>query len=90
MMEANDNLMFQLREASKECSDVDYRFAMRAQADEIQKAINTLYTDSTHGNMLALNGAWAKGYRLVINVPPEAPPASPSAAGEVEPMRMAA
>lgn len=69
-----ETLTKQLRDAAKQCSNVDYRQTLRDAADQLEEAIDELFAEPTRDSMIALNGAWAYAERVLKNVPEEADP----------------
>ena len=78
----------QLSEASRLCSNVDYRETMKAAAHACALAAFEFTRDITEENLTRLNGAWAHAARVYANRPPEWDPAPLS--GYTEPARLAA
>lgn len=83
------NRLLELREAAKQCSNVEYRVMLKNTADDIEHYINLVKEHPDNNTMMLLNCMWSQGERLLKNVPPEGSPAPVTDAME-EPMRMAA
>lgn len=81
-------LTFQLREAAKRCSNIDYRAQLRSAAAWLVEEAKNFWDNPARENLTALNGAWSHAERVLKNVPPEADPAPLS--GSTEPARLAA
>lgn len=83
--------LLELRDAAKQCSNLQYRELLKTAADRIQFRLDQIFHEPTQENMVTLNGAWARAVAVLRDVPPEAEPTPPvSSAAEVMPMRMAA
>lgn len=76
------SILLQIREAARECSNMNYRLELHSAASAIQDAVKHLLIDVTEENLRALNGAWAHGVRVLKNVPPEGEPAPLAGAPE--------
>lgn len=84
------NLIAELNDAARQCSNFGYRRKLKDAADFLRVCVKRLAEDVSTDHMLALNGAWANGTRILANTPSEAPPNPFSGAGTVEQLRMAA
>jgi hypothetical protein len=82
--------LLQLRDAAKDCSNVDYRAKLRQAADSVDVAIRKFAADSTQERMIDLNGAWSHAQRVLKNVPPEGEPAPVGGAPEPAKLALAA
>jgi hypothetical protein len=61
----SDSILFQLREAAKNCPNVLTRKMLRDSADEIMALITVLPAAPTIENFRSLNGAVAKAWRTL-------------------------
>lgn len=80
--------LLQLRNALKECSNIDYRETMKRAADTLDERIEAFTIQPDREAIIALNGAWAYAERVLKNKPEEGTPAPLS--GPTEPARLAA
>jgi hypothetical protein len=64
-----------LRDAAMQCSNVDYRALLRAEANLVQASIDMFAVMMDDDSLRHLNGAWASAHRVLKNMPPEGDPA---------------
>jgi hypothetical protein len=84
------NLIAELRDAARQCSNYSYRRLLQDAADILRALVKRMAEDPTDERLMALNGAWVNGLRILNATPSEAPPNPFSGAGTVEELRMAA
>jgi hypothetical protein len=75
------NLIAELRDAARTCSNFGYRRTLTDAADLIYTLVKRLGEDPVSDTMAALNGAWVNGLRILYDTPTEAPPNPFSGAG---------
>lgn len=85
----NQNFLLMLLTAAMQCSNKEYRVAIKDAADLLHHSLIGLHGDPTRGNMRVLNSAWSNAERVLANVPAEADPLPPLS-GSTEPARLAA
>lgn len=76
------NFLMELREAAKVESNVEKCENLKALADELQWAIDSLHGRPTEERMQRLNGVWIRAHVAMLNVTPRVTPHPPAAVVE--------